>query len=114
MERARFNQKAAIVVDVCPKHGVWLDAGELPRLLDYLKEVADGNTGLDETDRADQQHWDHVMNERLNEERIVDANIAAARARADAHRTRNVMVGTALGGPWVGLFMAMRGGGRPR
>jgi Zn-finger nucleic acid-binding protein len=108
MERARFAQKAALVIDVCPKHGVWMDAGELPRVLDHLKRQAAGDTAPDEADRADQQHWDHVIAERILEERSVDEHVMHAEQLSDAHRTRNIVLGTAVGGPWVGLFMAFR------
>jgi len=115
MERVRFAQKAAIVIDVCPKHGVWLDAGELPRLLEHMKHVAAGDAVPDEADRADKEHWDRVVMERMLEESRVNLALAEAEASAVARaRGRGVVFGTAIGGPWVGLFLAMRQGGSRR
>jgi Zn-finger nucleic acid-binding protein len=111
MERARFAQKASIVVDVCPKHGVWLDAGELPRLLNYVKEQADGNVVPDAVDQADEQHWNQVVLAKMVEEQRVEFHLAQAEAYDRARRTNQVIAGTAVGGPWLGLFMAMRNGG---
>jgi Zn-finger nucleic acid-binding protein len=115
MERVRFAQKAAIVIDVCPKHGVWLDAGELPRLLDYMRHVGAGDAVPDAADRADKEHWDQVVMERMLEESRVSLQLAEAEASAIARQGRGgVLVGTAIGGPWVGLFLAMRQGSSRR
>jgi Zn-finger nucleic acid-binding protein len=37
MNRNNFGGKSGIVVDVCPHHGVWFDAGELPRILEFVQ-----------------------------------------------------------------------------
>lgn len=37
MERGRFAASSGVVVDVCPRHGVWLDEGELGRVADYAR-----------------------------------------------------------------------------
>jgi Zn-finger nucleic acid-binding protein len=108
MERTRFAQTAAIVIDVCPKHGVWLDAGELPHLLDHVKHQAAGDAVPDEADRADKQHWDEVMTARANEEQVVYENLAKMAAHADAQRAGSVVAATAIGGPLLGVFAGMR------
>jgi Zn-finger nucleic acid-binding protein len=114
MERARFAQKAAIVIDVCPKHGVWLDAGELPRLLEHVNQVARGDSRPDAADAADEQHWDRVLTQRLMEAQQVEAHLRHAESMQRSTRTRNVIIGTAVGGPWLGLFLAMRKGSKGR
>ena len=43
MDRVRFAQKAAIVIDVCPTHGVWLDAGELVLVMNYVRSRSEGD-----------------------------------------------------------------------
>jgi Zn-finger nucleic acid-binding protein len=37
MNRNNFGGTSGIVVDVCAKHGVWFDAGELPRILEFVQ-----------------------------------------------------------------------------
>lgn len=42
MERGRFAASSPIVVDVCTRHGVWLDAGELGEVVDFIAKRARG------------------------------------------------------------------------
>jgi Zn-finger nucleic acid-binding protein len=37
MERGRFAASSGVVVDVCPRHGVWLDRGELAHVAAYAR-----------------------------------------------------------------------------
>lgn len=37
MMRKNFGRSSGIIVDVCVKHGVWFDAGELPRVLAFVE-----------------------------------------------------------------------------
>jgi Zn-finger nucleic acid-binding protein len=37
MARQNFGRKSHVIVDVCRKHGVWFDAGELPRVLAFVR-----------------------------------------------------------------------------
>ncbi len=37
MNRKNFGETSGIVVDVCARHGVWFDAGELPRVLAFVQ-----------------------------------------------------------------------------
>lgn len=37
MERGRFAASSGVVVDVCSRHGVWLDEGELGRVAEYAR-----------------------------------------------------------------------------
>jgi len=37
MNRHNFGDSSGIVVDVCARHGVWFDAGELPRILEFVQ-----------------------------------------------------------------------------
>ena len=38
MNRKNFAQGSGIVLDVCAKHGIWLDRGELVRLLGFVEK----------------------------------------------------------------------------
>ena len=40
MERGRFAASSGVVVDVCPRHGVWLDQGELAHVAAYAASPA--------------------------------------------------------------------------
>jgi Zn-finger nucleic acid-binding protein/predicted RNA-binding Zn-ribbon protein involved in translation (DUF1610 family) len=37
MARKNFGKKSHVIVDVCKHHGVWFDAGELPRVLAFVR-----------------------------------------------------------------------------
>lgn len=36
LERGRFAGKSPVVVDLCDRHGIWLDAGELTQILAFI------------------------------------------------------------------------------
>lgn len=65
MNRTNFGRRSGIIVDVCRHHGTWFDAGELPRVVDFVMKG-----GLEEGERREI--------ERLREE--------ARRARSEAQR----------------------------
>jgi Zn-finger nucleic acid-binding protein len=67
MNRRQYASGAQVVIDWCKHHGVWFDAGELSRVLDF---IADG--GLERAAKRDL------------EQRRADE----ARARAEANRER--------------------------
>jgi len=37
MERLEFAAISRVIIDVCPEHGVWLDAGELERVIERVQ-----------------------------------------------------------------------------
>ena len=109
MDRARFDQRAELVIDICPSHGIWLDAGELPMVLDYARERASGHVTPSAAAREENAKWDRVEQSLANEARIVDAHLATATANASRGAGRGAVVAaTIVGGPWVGLFVALR------
>ena len=71
MERARFAATSNVVIDVCVLgHGVWLDAGELGRVLAYAKYL--------ETEGAEIRAQDAELERRINYEKSrLDAERAA-------------------------------------
>lgn len=71
MERARFAATSSIVVDVCTLgHGIWLDAGELGRVLAYAKYL--------ETEGAEKRARDAEIERRIAYEKSrLDAERAA-------------------------------------
>ncbi len=42
LERGRYAGRSPVVVDLCERHGLWLDAGELVELLGFEQEKARG------------------------------------------------------------------------
>jgi Zn-finger nucleic acid-binding protein len=86
MERARFAQHASIVIDVCAKHGAWLDAGELAQVVEHVQRTAAGTAEPSAVDLADEAHWDRVLEARRAEERRVEAGLSFALAMARRSR----------------------------
>jgi Zn-finger nucleic acid-binding protein len=37
MNRRNFGASSGVIIDVCAKHGTWLDPGELPRVLSFVE-----------------------------------------------------------------------------
>lgn len=37
MNRQNFGKSSGVIVDVCTRHGVWFDAGELPRVIEFVR-----------------------------------------------------------------------------
>ena len=37
MARRNFGRKSAVIIDICPQHGTWLDGGELSRLIKWVE-----------------------------------------------------------------------------
>lgn len=63
LERGRFAGKSQVVVDLCERHGLWLDAGELAQILAF---VVDSRKGVPNVE-------------------VAQANLEAAMRDGDAH-----------------------------
>ena len=37
MNRRNFGRTSGIIIDICQRHGIWFDAGELPRILAFVQ-----------------------------------------------------------------------------
>ena len=62
MNRNNFGGNSGIVVDVCPRHGVWFDPGELPRILEFVQAG-----GLERArKRAAEQHKQRERQDRMS------------------------------------------------
>ncbi len=107
MDRARFAQRAELVVDVCSAHGIWLDAGELPMVLGFVKDRVGGSATPSAAEREESAHWERIERMRAEEARVVDMH--AKRAEASTHSgAGTVVAATVIAGPWAGLFFALR------
>jgi Zn-finger nucleic acid-binding protein len=38
MNRSNFARASGVIIDTCKKHGVWLDAEELPRIIEFIRK----------------------------------------------------------------------------
>jgi Zn-finger nucleic acid-binding protein len=36
MNRSNFARSSGVIVDLCKQHGIWMDAGELPKIIDFI------------------------------------------------------------------------------
>jgi Zn-finger nucleic acid-binding protein len=36
MNRSNFARSSGVIVDLCKEHGVWFDAGELPKIIEFI------------------------------------------------------------------------------
>src|SRR3954454_22692482 len=37
MNRSNFARSSGVIVDLCKEHGVWFDAGELPKIIEFIE-----------------------------------------------------------------------------
>jgi len=56
MNRKNFAQGSGIVLDVCAKHGIWLDRGELVRLLGFVEKGGLTHARAREMERLAEEH----------------------------------------------------------
>ena len=38
MNRSNFAHASGVIIDICKKHGVWFDAGELPQIIEFIQK----------------------------------------------------------------------------
>lgn len=38
MNRSNFARSSGVIIDMCKQHGVWFDAGELPKIIDFIEK----------------------------------------------------------------------------
>jgi Zn-finger nucleic acid-binding protein len=79
MNRTNYARRSGVIVDICTSHGVWLDHGELARILGWIREG----------------HWTEAERRRILE----DAELEAARRSAVAPGRRPMTMPAYGGGP---------------
>ncbi len=82
MHRKNFGRVSGIILDQCPKHGVFLDAGELPDVLEFVKS---GGLALRDEMEQREKAWEAGQRKRMRE------------MDAQTHRSAGVTSGTAEG-----------------
>ena len=73
MERGRFAASSGVVVDVCTRHGVWLDESELGRVAEYARSPQ----------RSIEAPETHPVVQAMQEERMRIAAVAASIPRKE-------------------------------
>lgn len=79
MNRLNFGARSGVVVDQCPRHGMWLEGGELRRLLEWRKA---GGQILAERRKAERLA-DELKQERRREREAARARMEGAESVAD-------------------------------
>jgi len=59
MNRINFGARSGVVIDRCKEHGVWLDAGELRQLSEWVK----AGGGLLDKERAEERKREAIIHE---------------------------------------------------
>jgi len=68
MNRSNFARSSGIVVDVCKAHGVWLDSGELQRIIAFID-----SGGLERARALEQERLAHEQSRLRDQQRRLDA-----------------------------------------
>lgn len=87
MNRKLFAAGSGVVVDVCRAHGTYFDAGELPRIIDYVMQG-----GLE---KAERKEIDRARAE-VEREKHAARQVAATTAYATTHEMRGLSAGGAF------------------
>ena len=72
MNRSNFARASGVIIDICKHHGVWFDAGELPRIIQFIQrggmQVAREKEKIDIADQRqrlkEQQRQQAAMDQR--------------------------------------------------
>jgi Zn-finger nucleic acid-binding protein len=89
MERIRFAQRASLVVDVCPPHGVWLDAAELVALVSFVKARTEGAVPPGPAELEDEAKWKQITARVAEEGRVVNLYTSLAEQHIRDQRKNN-------------------------
>jgi len=72
MNRINFGARSGVVIDRCREHGVWLDAGELRQLCEWMKA---GGKILDK-EKTEERKKDELLEEKKRQNRVQEGVIA--------------------------------------
>jgi Zn-finger nucleic acid-binding protein len=98
MERVTFGARSSVVIDVCPPHGAWFDAGELAQALAYHEQGPPPEAqGIDRW-LANEAHL-HALSAPV---------VERAAARVEAEELRRRAYGRRGGGWLEALFLPRR------
>jgi Zn-finger nucleic acid-binding protein/RNA polymerase subunit RPABC4/transcription elongation factor Spt4 len=64
MNRSNFAKASGVIIDVCKRHGVWCDAGELPKIFEFIR-----NGGMDLARKRERMAIEDERSQLRNERR---------------------------------------------
>ena len=83
MNRNNFGSHSGVIVDVCSRHGLWFDAGELPKVLEFVE-----SGGLQRARRRQLEELERAKRDAISSR--VRIEVEAAMAGADNDQNRNL------------------------
>jgi hypothetical protein len=77
-------------------------------VLSYVHDRSSGHVVPSAAAHEENAKWDRIEQSLANEARVVDSHIASSKAQSPRAGGGAVVAATVIGGPWVGLFVALR------
>lgn len=84
MNRTIFGRMSGVIVDVCPDHGVWFDAGEINAVIAFIEQG--GLARAEQKARAEREEENRRLNAQLKREISEVVNLSGVRRHAVIHR----------------------------
>jgi Zn-finger nucleic acid-binding protein len=81
MNRSNFARSSGVIIDTCREHGVWFDADELPKIIEFIRKG-----GIDRQRDKEKTLLDEQRRELIERERA--AALRESRFRTDDRRDR--------------------------
>lgn len=66
MNRSNFARSSGVILDICKKHGVWFDAEELPKIIEFIR-----NGGLDHARQKEKIYLEEQRRELIDKQRQI-------------------------------------------
>ncbi|HUR98284.1 MAG TPA: zinc ribbon domain-containing protein [Pyrinomonadaceae bacterium] len=95
MNRSNFARSSGVIVDLCKEHGVWFDADELPKIIDFIDEG-----GLARSREKEKVALEEERGRLRDEQR----RLAAMERRSGGGRYGDDQPGAGFGGVVAALF----------
>ncbi len=79
MNRSNFARSSGVIIDTCRRHGVWCDADELPKIIEFIR-----NGGIDQQRDKEKKQLEEQRRELIDRERAAlrDSRVSAAEYRS--------------------------------
>lgn len=97
MNRTQFALGAKTIVDVCKGHGTFFDAGELPRVIDFVMRGGLELAARRELERARERRQNEMANARYLAGRSAVSTFEQRQIRHTSHDPENLLIDVLLG-----------------
>ncbi len=67
MNRSNFSKNSGVIVDICRQHGVWFDAEELPKIIEFIRQG-----GLDHARKKEKMMLDEQRRDLMQQQRQLE------------------------------------------